>query len=596
MENTFKMLQKIGKDKITYLMDAIIFAILTIVTFMRLGAAMWGLKIILVSCISCLISTFIRYIISDILSPKTINRFDGIFILILLIVYIPLLYSGIYFRDDFLNFRGYNSDFLTYSVSQGRPITGLLTDIMSFVTFEKSYYLRWISIGGVLCYYVLLTQMLNKALSKFQASLIAICLCLSIPIVNVIAYGSMFTYSWAFVASLLSVCYFEKWSSEKKKTPFIIAIALVFISNLIYQVTTTMAFLGLYILVNRKTHIRNVYYFGCFGSGSLVYLLFSKIISKYYGIPLMGRSEIIGAGDIISKIKWFLNDVCPQSVKQIAVSICGQKLIKEWNLTGNITFVNNIALIVVWSVVGLLLAVFTFDRIRQNLQQLIWTIILIPCSYYCFLILKETSYSSYYITALSSIFILILFDVIKKTIHSYRLSSILMAMLTLSFITTASYTVNHFWIGYNQSIYRDIKLQILNAVDQNGWKYNRAHIYGSVIPDDADIYMIRETQMALSELNLQIPEITSTSNRNVVRNMEDSSFNKLINQMSDEEIRFLKSMYIHDSNFSIYYLRSGEITEQDLKRLTDILVKYKVFPKPSTDVLIIDVENASEWM
>ena len=171
-----------------------------------------------------------------------------------------------------------------------------------------------------------------------------------------------------------------------------------------------------------------------------------------------------------------------------------------------------------------------------------------------------------------------------------------MAMLTLLFITTASYTVNHFWIGYNQSIYRDIKLQILNAVDQNGWEYNQAHIYGSVIPDDADIYMIRETQMALSELNLQIPEITSTSNRNVVRNMEDSSFNKLINQMSDEEIRFLKSMYIHDSNFSIYYLRSGEITEQDLKRLTDILVKYNVFPKPSTDVLVIDVENASEWM
>lgn len=166
-----------------------------------------------------------------------------------LISYAPIYTEGFFFHDDYLNFIGQigGQNFYEFTFAQGRQATGILTDIMNYITVNSSWQLRVIAVVGVCIYALLLGQIIyNLTKTEIKAVGISIVLVLITPVINVASYGSMFCYPMAFVFSAMgilrvrSAIYTNQFTVKLKHLLF--GIVNIVISNFIYQATATVAF------------------------------------------------------------------------------------------------------------------------------------------------------------------------------------------------------------------------------------------------------------------------------------------------------------------------------------------------------------------
>lgn len=562
-----------------------------------------ALKIILTIgiCISLYFS--FNYIIKgDIFLKQKIEplyKYKVLLICIILISFSPLITESFFFHDDYINFLGYNIEFFPFTFSQGRQITGLFTDIMSFTTVKNSYYLRYISVIGVITYGLLIQQFLfNMIQDKKKSTIIAITLSLIIPVVNVISYGSMFIYVWSFVFSLLSVitCIksYEYYKENKKKSfllSFALTIILLIISNLIYQVTTTVAFLGIALYIyycNEKKYNSckvSVFYIFTFGLSTGIYYISVNVLSKLYNIPMMGRGNIISTIDeLIYKIEWFIKTVINENLKQAIFSFLGPNAFNDKWAHYTISFNNNmigIISIIVFSML-LILSILIFSRKNKNKFKVLILISTFPLSYFVFLILKESSYTSYYSVALCSIMMFLVVDAVYIIINRYfhRFKGIFVIIILMLFILNANHYARNFWVDYNKFGFEYLKTQI--KVNYDGEE--RIHIYGTLYPGQADIYTINATKMALKELNIsENIEITTSTNKYFIEVLTKELYESMINLMTDDEINYINRIYNYNDSFGIYTLQAHTLKLEEIEKLKHIFTKCKIIPEEQSE-------------
>ena len=475
---------------------------------------------------------------------------------------------------------------------------------MSFITVNNSYFLRWISILGLIFYLISLYNIIFK-LTRNQLGAFCISLVLStiIPIINVVSYGSMFIYSWSFVFALISVQYYMEAikglgnKNYKHLIKGLVATSILIIcSNLIYQATSTVAFLGLtlYIIFNKekldyigryKNYIYYIGYIVIFISSTGIYYIGYRLTMRYFQIYLMQRGDIIfSIKELIEKIQWFIGIVFIENIKQLISSVLGTGLFLEKWQHYTLSFTNKD--------IGILLIIFIFLTIFYGCIKVVKKsgsgingLLLIVCmglSYYVFIILKENSYTSYYSVGLCSILLVVcIYSFYSLTKKFFRIDirnkiyKVVPVLICFYMLINANTYIRDFWVGYNEYGYTYLKNQIL---DTNPTE--RIHLYGSLYPGQADVYTINATRMAFKELGINGDEITITtsSNKEFIEVLSIETYNTIVPYLVEEEIKTLNELYILNENFGLYTIDYAKLDKDNRDKLKAIFEKSGILP------------------
>jgi len=613
--------------KINSMIGIFMLAILAVLIFKKTGFMYVELKLLIALFLSVILTMIISFLSfnddeKDIFNIGRENRATCIkdeFMLIILITFtcFPLLTDGYFFHDDYINFLGHKIDFFVSSLSQGRPITGLFTDIMSKITVINSYFLRWISVFGLIFYAILLYRWLSRFVKDNNlAFLLAGILSLIVPIINVISYGSMFVYSWAFVFSGFSVILFDKayldlTLNNYKKTIFYFAMTFLslLMSYYIYQVATTVALIFILIKMyysrNDDTNKVEKYvllYLIVYAFSSLIYYLSVKIITKFYGISLIARSELINSfSELYNKLQWFVS-VLYHSLTQIQATIFGKGLfIDNWYIS-SITYKHfKIGIIIlILCIIFILYGIIDYAIKSKKFLRVVIMIMLIPGTYFYYLILKESAYTSYYSVALTSFLLFLLIcgvlgllarvvNLFKPRVCTEKIGKFLLVILLIMIMFQSNYYIRSFWVNYNAKEYSYIKSSITNSN-----KYlNRIHIYGSLFPWEADIYSINACKMALIELGMNADKykITASMDENYVPVIDYSTYIKMYQILSNDDRKVLKDYYNFNKAFSIYEIRNVNLNEDSKNKLKRIFEKTNILPRDNEKAIIIDLRK-----
>lgn len=547
------------------------------------------------------------------ISAKTL-RYKLIICAFIIACYGPILTGSFFFHDDFLNFSGISggANFFAYTISQGREVTGLLTDLMGYVTVNTSWHLRIFSVAGVCLYALIVLQcLLETGCKPFRAILTSMALSVITPIVNVAAYGSMFCYSFALAFSSMSVIYFRKgiietdWPNKKgsKYLYFIVGCLYVVISNFIYQATAAIAFsIILLLYLNDKNSKKNEPFqlATLFIVATGVYYLLVKAISQLTGVNVMGRGGIVSSfNEAVQKLVWF-KWVLQENIKQVASSFVGYKQFTSIWMHYILVFKNSIFGIVVCSIMLLLLmGGFVLLLREKGVIGGIQCIVIIPLSYYVFLVLSENSYTSYYSVALSSTLLIIMIHGVgyisehfcdKKRFVSIFCSIEALVIFVMAF--NASLYQTKFWVEYNTYQYNGLKCQIAESfADQN-----RIHVIGSLYPGQADVYVTKAATIALDELNINRAdtEITASDNEMVVNQLALENYEKVLQGLNLGDRKILESSYDINYDFSLCSLKTG-LGKEQINALHDIFVNAGILIDGTQEnELLIDITNNTE--
>lgn len=551
----------------------------------------------LLGCVILIVNEISIYLNADKRAPIA----QAMLAFFIIAFYLPLIRkgAGFFWHDDYLNFRGFNVNFLAFSFSQGRQLTGVFTDLFSFVTFDTSYILRMFSVTGVFLYSQLLFIVVYNLTQKpIWAVAISCMLSTILPVINVVSYGSMFTYSFAFVFGAASVLWVDRAMKNKEGYIYYMMLAGINIlaANFIYQVTVTVAFSILFIIIimNNRDKVKTCRnYIIVFAIYTGIYYVALKLLNYAYKIPTMSRGNTISSlRNAMDKIKWFFMYVIPQAVRQCVASLLGDVVFSGSNYTGTLAYNdNNIAIL--FNLVILFIVVFSviFVVRTSGLKTLLGALFMVPCSYYCFLILKEDGYTSYYVVALSSIVLLTLIyggGVICDALNLKRLEVFLAVGFMFVFFVNGRYYINNYWIESNKSPYFYIKENLKGCRD-----FSRIHVYGTPKPGEADLYSIRAVEMALREENIDFRgEITASNNKEYNTTMINETYNILMSDLYGEDKIFIESMYIAQPEFGIYSINFNLINAESKEKLKRIFNKSGIIPEENDrEILTIDLTN-----
>lgn len=538
-------------------------------------------------CISFLIG-------SDGIKIKEYGKKYIILILIVIISFSSLLWNEFYFHDDYLNFPGHYQNFLGFSISQGRELTGLLTDLFSFVTIQNSYLLRIVVVFSLVMYVLILYNIVKPLInSEIQCICLSIIFVLIVPVINIACYGSMFCYILAFNFAAMSVIHFLQYYQDKSRISHILFCFInIITANLIYQATATVAFFILLLIIINKTEIKNsfclyFFYTVIFGTATMAYLILVKVISKVSGITMMARGEIITFSDIGDKIIWFFTVVLRENINQICGSFLSNIPFRDKWMHYNLYFKSEILAVILSLIVVICILVFVIQLIcNKEYLNLLAVTISIPLSYYCFLILKESSYTSYYSAGLCSILLLMTIkgiDIIIQHIKFIKFKNIIIS-LTICMLISSNYYIRDFWINGNGFVYKYLKENLKYATEAD-----RVHIYGSLFPGTADIYVLNAAKLAFQELGLEnkyIPEITSSTTKDYIETISYETWELMEKQLNQDEINQLKNMYDQNDAFHLYTIKYENISTETISDIKSLLVKSNLLPDESTAYLV----------
>lgn len=532
---------------------------------------------------------------------------------ILLLVYLPICIKGFFFHDDYINFKGIvgGNNFFEFTATQGRQGTGILTDLMNYVTVENSWHLRVIAVGGVIIYAWVIAQILN-ALNFSKLKTAGLCLALGIitPVINVASYGSMFCYPLAFVfAARGIVCYRNAFAVEKTasgKWLLLINGGLhIIVANYIYQATATVAFVVILLMVmyDKKEYrifpaIATVGYIVATG----IYYITVKMFSFMNPTGLMGRAGIISSlEEIAGKIQFF-GLVLQENTKQLAVSFLGNSMVQSPWMHYLLAFKSDGVEKVAMLLVASLLVLGLYRVLRQKgIFACIETIIILPLSYYVFLVLAESSYTSYYSVALCSAMLIlslsgveqILAWITPRTEKGKRWNSFAKIFGCLSvgiMLLNGGFYLNHFWVDYNFYGFTFLK-QVINQSYQG---QSRIHVVGDLYPGQADVYGKAAAAIACRELNLPYDTIQFSESRYMgyIDQLDLSLYKQMIEGLSAEEQAFFASCYDINENFNLCTMRYEEMNDEKYAVLSDIFSKTGVIPSENDpDSLIVDIRG-----
>lgn len=522
-------------------------------------------------------------------SAKKTANYRTLILLAIILTYLPIMINGYFFHDDWLNFVG--EGFLEYSITQARPVTGLFTDLVGSIKVDNSWILGVIAVIGLIIFVEIIFEFLKNFLTCRKALLISLLTGFIAPIINVVSYKCMYIYIYAAVFSALSTIFFyqgmDKQLNTKRRIFFLIS-GFVFIcyANMIYQVTATTAFYLIAILClygKKDKEITTICYLPYYMFSTLIYYVTAKLLPVIYNTELLSRGTIISNfGDIYDKIIFFC-DVLSENVKQVISSFTYNFFFYDHSLIGKLEYKNSAAEILLMMFICLLIVICIFCKLVKPKRWLsIFTLALVvPLSYYPFLILKEDSYSSYYSISLCAILLLFCIEGSISVIRFFNLfcfwKKIAILLCCIEMISANIY-MNKFWVGSNKGSYDHIIHELncnLEKLDKTKW----IHIYGTVKAGQADIYAIKETKRAIEEMGIENSiKITTSSNKYYCNVVSYETFESMKNYFTNQDMALWKELYSDNSDFSIYTIKHNQLSEEQKNYLVWLFDKCNVIP------------------
>lgn len=530
-------------------------------------------------------------------------RYKITILVLTVFAFMPIMVHGFFYHDDWLNFSA--GGFLNYSITQARPVVGLFTDLASNIQVDDSWMLGGFAVTGLIIYIEILYEMLKGFVTKEKAGVISLSVAFLTPIVNVLSYKVMYIYIYAAVFSALSIIFFHKacdnrLSIKRRLYCLLMGTAYICYSNMIYQVTATIAFFALALLFlygTKKNDVVNACYIIYYICSTAIYYIISKILLIINHAELLSRSETISSIEDIKMKILFFAEVLSENIKQIIVSFTYNLFFRGNNSIGKLQWRNPIAgkcvLIICFIAIGVCLA-GKFIRSRRWIG--LWGMMaVIPLSYYPFLILKESSYASYYSISLCSILLVVIIEGISIIFVFLKkgISWVPLAVLCCIEIISCNVYMSKFWVTTNKEPYDYIVHELgsnMELLEKTNW----IHIYGTVQPGQVDIYAIREVQRAMKEyysIN-ECVKITTSDNLSYCNNVSYETYEIMAGSFTEEDVGLWQELYIDNSNFGFYSLDKNKLNNENADKLMRLFNRCEMIPVEGQAVCIyLNVEK-----
>ena len=539
------------------------------------------------------------------------NRHYLIILVAIIFTYSPFLTEGYYWYDDFWFYIGNHAfNGITASLPVMRPYHGLLGELFWFVSPSNAYYIKWFSVACALGYALMIYSWLfQKSGQRFLSLVITLAVSLFSPLSDHIGYSSTIAILPAMLSAGFSVILFDNLF-EKARTkewvglivPMLASGCALLVSFMLYQVATSIVFLflSIYVYFNRKnSSIRFVSsYMFFFGLCAIVYLVLNKALISYYGASVWSRGDFITLQGVVPKAKWFFQTIIPAVFDRLGLSFLGRWATSDkcyWY------FVQYSATLVRKSVfllftVSIIAVCCSFILRKRKFVDLLLMIFFIPMSYFCFLILKENGYLTYYAIPILSVILFFFFIAIKETIQLLRMfggmgavsvdpDPILRIFLTLLICLLAfqnNIYIRQFWVETNKEGYNYLK----NTLSLQVEKKKKIHVFGVLTPGQGNVYSVFATKWALRELEYN-PEnyaITTSDDDQKISVIQADALEGIKKLITPDELKFLLSNYLYDSTYYRYVCNANPSV-----RLTEILTKAGLLPGDYQGTVVVDL-------
>ena len=170
---------------------------------------------------------------------------------------------------------------------------------------------------------VIFTYIHNVRKNVWIALAITVLFSCSTVMIDSVAYLSVSSVFYSLLASVAAYIEFEKAYNEKKRWSYAVGGLLLVMAFMLYQITTPIVFFMFMISIYEKRekdfdHFKKAFTLLIwYGIIALLYLLFSNGIMRMYGVDATQteRAQFVSSLPvIISKVKWFIGTVVPQTV------------------------------------------------------------------------------------------------------------------------------------------------------------------------------------------------------------------------------------------------------------------------------------------
>lgn len=600
MKNILIILKKAGKKGIIYYSCIVLLALLITVLFPPKGNVILTMSFVFIT--SEAIRFCIKYCFDY--SEKTLAGFSYnnkeciILAVIIIIGCLPLLSIPFSFQDEYMSFRGYSLDGITYSY--GRSIQSLINKIFTFVQYNSIYYTRWFSA----CFTILFTWVTYKwCLINSKRKKLSFILALLIGggsiAIDCIAYAVIMSYMYGIFMMSMSYIIYEN-NIQRSKYKYICSFVFAFMALNAYQLVAPVVVLLFTIKVwysdqSMKKNICNIlkYILICLIC-AVTYIIYIKVFSSGLGGSASARSRgIDSALLLIDKIKWFFDFIIKQTGYRIITLISGSGILYNTRMwasnelklgRGYETAINLIVYIIP------LAAICIQTKKKRSILEGAYYLVSIPASFIIFLILQENGYLTYY--AYTLIILLIFYYVefadllLNKVTKIQKNTHIIVVFLSLLICYNAYvYSLNG-WVLVQVRSHDYVKNSLLNQMDE---EKEEIYVLGTPNKWQANAYSVALTENVLIELGKDYNnyDIKNTDTDGFIGVMEEDQYLKSLENMSLEEQKEFAAYYSFSEDYRQYHLNREKVEGQNRDKLIKLMEKADLLPHDNS--IIIDL-------
>lgn len=518
------------------------------------------------------------------------NVFYFCVVVSILLVMFPMMVNGFFYGDDLW---GYATDTppelrnISGSIALRRPINGIINAMFLSVSFDSSWTHRALNVIVLaISSCVIFTYIHNVRKNVWIALAITVLFSCSTVMIDSVAYLSVSSVFYSLLASVAAYIEFEKAYNEKKRWSYAVGGLLLVMAFMLYQITTPIVFFMFMISIYEKRekdfdHFKKAFTLLIwYGIIALLYLLFSNGIMRMYGVDATQteRAQFVSSLPvIISKVKWFIGTVVPQTCYKIVSNIFGYSSYTTNNLFYEVQFVNDaLGTITLLVILGLSSVYFLRFILQKRFFSLFIGLCAVVLTFYPFLILPESYSLSYYMVPIVALFIYytiegggIIYRQVTKLLHrrihidTRKISLCMSCVIACIYIVHgASYASN--WVNYCRDSHIYIRQYLSSTLTE---KTEKICVSGRISPYvGGNPYVIFSTQLALKELGYDPNDyqVMQIDNPYYITEMPASSMEKAKALLSTEDYAHLNQYYIYDGMYNCYLYNYS--ADQDGKR------------------------------
>lgn len=496
----------------------------------------------------------------------------------ILIVMLPMMMNGFFYGDDLW---GYAKDIspeyknINGSIALRRPMCGIINAMFLSVSFDSSWIYRTVNtIVLTLSSFILFAYIHKARKNAWLAFAFVLLFSCSSVMIDSVAYLSVSPVFYSLFSSATAYITFEKGYNEKKHWYYFAGGLLLVVAFMLYQITTPIVFVMFMISIYQKTQKDSDYFRKAFallmwyGIVAVLYLLISNGIMKLYGVVAAqtDRAQFVSSlPAIISKLKWFIEIVIPQTCYKIVASILGFSSYTTNNLFYEVHFSNNaFSTIVMLLILGLTIVYFLRFVFQKRYLSLFIGLCAIILSFYPFLILPESYSLSYYLIPIVALFIYYaiegagiicrqvsrLFNTRIWAVGEKLLLCIGYVVACAVIIHGAFYASN--WVNYCRDSHIYIRQYLSSSLTK---ETEKICISGRISPYvGGNPYVILSTQLALEELGYDPNhyQIMQIDNPYYIVEIPASSMEKAKESLSEDDFDHLNTYYLYDGMYNRY--------------------------------------------